>query len=78
MIETGRLDERDLRNQPSTGNTNSKILFTRKETAKLLSVTLGTLKNWEKAKLLVPIRIGINVRYKSQDLDEITAKGKCN
>lgn len=38
-------------------------IFTRKQTAEFLNVSLGTLGNWETAGLLTPSRIGRRVYY---------------
>ncbi|MBC8052166.1 MAG: helix-turn-helix domain-containing protein [Sphingobacteriaceae bacterium] len=47
-----------------------KLYLTRLETAKELNVTLPTLNAWEKAGILVPVRIGTRVRYKQESINE--------
>ena len=44
-------------------------LITRKETAKLLKVSLPTLNYWDKSDILKPHRIGRRVLYKLSDID---------
>lgn len=48
----------------------------RKETAKLLGVSLATLWKWAKEGYLVPVKIGTKVMYKATDIDEILKTGE--
>ncbi|CAI8715498.1 helix-turn-helix domain-containing protein [Chryseobacterium sp. IT-36CA2] len=48
-----------------------KELMTRDETAEYFGVSLGTLNNWSKCEVLVPINFGGRVYYTR---DEIQAK----
>lgn len=48
----------------------------RKQTAKLLGVSLATLWKWAKDGYLVPAKIGTKVLYKPSDIDEILLKSK--
>ncbi|WP_083672342.1 helix-turn-helix domain-containing protein [Chryseobacterium sp. RU37D] len=48
-----------------------KELMTRDETAEYFGVSLGTLNNWSKSGVLVPINFGGRVYYTR---DEIQAK----
>lgn len=44
--------------------------LTRQETAKLLKVTTTTLYKWDKRDILKPIRMGNEVRYRLQDIED--------
>jgi len=43
-------------------------LLTRKEVSKMLSVSLVTLHRWNKKGLLVPHRLGNEIRYKKHEV----------
>ena len=43
--------------------------LTRKEVAKILKVSVVTLSDWEKKKILSPNRLGNLIRYKKSDID---------
>ena len=47
---------------------NEDKLLTRKETAKMLSVSVVTLCDWEKKNIIQSYRIGNLVRYKKHDI----------
>lgn len=49
-------------------------ILTKQETADLLSVSLKTLNRWEKDGILVPFRIGVNVRYRRADIEELIGR----
>lgn len=49
-------------------NQNQKDILTRNETSGILGVTLATLNAWEKAGVLLPVRIGTRVRYRYDDV----------
>lgn len=51
-----------------------KPTLSRKETAKMLGVTLTTLWQWAKEGYLVPVKIGTKVMYKASDVDELLTK----
>jgi len=51
-----------------------KPTLSRKETAKMLGVTLTTLWQWAKGGYLVPVKIGTKVMYKASDVDAILTK----
>ena len=44
--------------------------LTRKETAKLLQISLVTLRDWSVKGILQSYKIGGRIRYKKSDLDE--------
>jgi excisionase family DNA binding protein len=48
--------------------TDEDKLLTRKETAKMLSVSLVTLGDWNKKNIIQSYRIGNLVRYKKSDV----------
>lgn len=50
------------------------ILVTRREAARLLSVTERHLQNLEKQGVFKPVRLGVSVRYKRTDIDAAIAK----
>jgi predicted DNA-binding transcriptional regulator AlpA len=52
----------------------SDELLTRQQVAKLLGVTLTTLWNYEKRKVLIPLRIGGRVRYRMSDVQAAMKK----
>ena len=43
--------------------------LTRQETAKILKVSLVTLSDWNKKKILNPYRLGKLIRYKRSEID---------
>jgi excisionase family DNA binding protein len=47
-------------------------MLTVRETADLLRVSRSTLTNWERDAILVPVRIGGTVRYRTADVDALT------
>ena len=46
-------------------------IMTRQEVADVFKVSLKTLQRWEKAGLLVPLRVGVNVRYRREDVQKL-------
>ena len=44
--------------------------LTRKEVAKILKISLVTLHDWNKKKILNPYRLGNLIRYKSSEIDD--------
>ena len=50
--------------------TPAPIYLTRKETAKILKVSLVTLHDWNKKGILKPYRLGNLIRYKSNELEQ--------
>ncbi len=53
--------------------TQDMSILTKQETADLLKVSRKTLDRWEKDGLLVPFRIGVNVRYRREDVETLIA-----
>lgn len=49
-------------------------ILTKQETADLLQVSLKTLGRWEKDGILIPFRIGVNVRYRQADIEELIGR----
>ena len=45
--------------------------MTRQEVAAVFKVSLKTLQRWEEAGLLVPFRVGVNVRYRREDVQAV-------
>lgn len=54
---------------PGMSNLESPQLLKRTEVATRLRVSVRTLERWEDDGVLVPIRIGRNVRYRAADVD---------
>jgi hypothetical protein len=50
--------------------TNPTEYLSRKETAKILQVSLVTLSAWNKKKILNPYRLGNLIRYKRKEIDQ--------
>ena len=44
--------------------------LTRQETAKILKVSLVTLSDWNKKKILQPYRLGSLIRYKQSEIEQ--------
>ena len=58
---------------------NDEVILTRKEAAKLLSISLVTLWNLTRKDQIPAFRIGNKVRYKKSDvLNALTQKNKFN
>lgn len=64
-----RLDQRlaDLVNKPEPEPIK---YLTRQETADLLSISLVTLHDWSRKKILNPYRLGNRVYYRSDEIDQ--------
>lgn len=50
--------------------------LTRKETAKILGVTLSTLWRWAETGYLIPVKVGTKVMYRPSDVEELLTKFK--
>lgn len=70
--------EKKIDNLNKEPQPNTEKLLTRFEVADMLGVSLVTVHNWNKAKILNPLRIGNKVRYKETEvlnaLQSINAK----
>ncbi|MDP2525637.1 helix-turn-helix domain-containing protein [Maribacter dokdonensis] len=53
------------------GPEDQPVYITRKEAAKLLNVSLVTIHEWSKRKILSPKKIGTRIRFKLTDIQEI-------
>lgn len=54
-----------------TGPKDQPVYITRKEAAELLNVSLVTIHEWSKRKILRPKKIGTRIRFKLTDIQEI-------
>jgi hypothetical protein len=66
---------KDLRVELKTMTQNFKPAepeeyLTRKEVSKILKVSLVTLHDWNKKKILNPYRLGNLIRYKSSEIED--------
>ncbi len=55
--------------KPKTKEKDLDRLYTRKETAKYLRISLPTLHDWSKAGVLISYRLGNRVYYKQSEID---------
>ncbi|WP_397301832.1 helix-turn-helix domain-containing protein [Nonlabens ulvanivorans] len=46
-------------------------LITRKQVSEMLSVSVVTIIDWDKKKILNPLRIGNRVRYQLSEIEEV-------
>lgn len=68
-------EERERTEQAIKANRERPTL-TRKETAKMLGVSLQTLWEWSKSGYLTPVKIGTKVMYRPTDVEELLTKQK--
>ena len=61
---------------PEPSTSENKNLITRRETAKILGVTLPTVIDWEKKGFITGYRIGDRIRYKEAEIFEAVTKNK--
>ncbi|WP_185249415.1 MULTISPECIES: helix-turn-helix domain-containing protein [Chryseobacterium] len=61
-----------------TGNITKDQFLTRKETSKLLKVSLVSLSNWQKSGILVPRKVGKRVLYSVEDVERALQKQNPN
>lgn len=60
---------KSLANEPTSDNINKKdTLLTRKQTAQMLQISLPTLNEWTKRKIIKAKRINSRVRYYESDV----------
>lgn len=60
--------------EPTASENND--LITRRETAKILGVTLPTVIDWEKKGIITGYRIGNRIRYKHSEILEAVTNNK--
>lgn len=60
----------ELASLVSKDEVSKNELYTRKEVAKLLSVSLPTLHEWTKDGVITAYRIGSSIRYKHADVQK--------
>lgn len=73
VVRTLYQEERK-RTQEAINASRERATLTRKETAKLLGVTLSTLWQWSKSGYLVPVKIGTKVMYRPKDVEAMLTK----
>ncbi|MBW8522165.1 helix-turn-helix domain-containing protein [Chryseobacterium chendengshani] len=52
--------------------------LTRKEVSQKLKVSLVTLNNWQKNKILIPLKIGKRILYNAKDVEKAMLKQEVN
>lgn len=52
--------------------------LTRKEVSQKLKVSLVTLNNWQKNKILIPLKIGKRILYNPKDVEKAMLKQEVN
>ena len=67
-------EEERKRTEEAISAHRERPTLTRKETAKMLGVTLSTLWQWTKSGYLVPVKIGTKVMYRPTDVEAMLAK----
>lgn len=65
------------KNNPLLESKESNFL-TRKEVSEMLKISLTTLCNWQKKQILIPLKIGKRVLYKSEDVEKALQKQESN
>jgi excisionase family DNA binding protein len=63
-------------NRPEPIALNSEKLITRTETAQMLGVTLPTIYDWTKKRIITAYRIGNRVRYKHSEIMQTVTNNK--
>lgn len=59
---------------PILASQTEEALLTREEVREKFGVCYGTLWNWSKEKILVPIKIGRKVRYRFSDVARVISE----
>ena len=62
----------------SNDNKSNDSLLTRKEVSQKLKVSLVTLNNWQKNKILIPLKIGKRILYNAKDVEKAMLKQEVN
>jgi|JI10StandDraft_1071094.scaffolds.fasta_scaffold353748_3 excisionase family DNA binding protein len=66
------VDEKFLEFERKFNQHETNEWLTRKEVSELLSVSLVTISEWSKKKLLIPYKIGKNrIRFKKSDIEHV-------
>lgn len=68
LVERIQIIMTDSLGKMNPKDTNRDKLLTRKETAELLQVSLVTLNNWAKQRILIPLSIGNRIYYCMDDI----------
>lgn len=63
----------EIKNQVSRND--EKKSLTPKEVCQRLQITRSSLWRWEREKMLVPVRVGGKVRYRSSDIEKLLNGG---
>ena len=69
-------EEERKRTEDAINAHRERPTLTRKETARMLGVTLATLWQWAKSGYLTPVKIGTRVMYRPSDVDAMLTKQK--
>ena len=69
-------EEERKRTEDAINAHRERPTLTRKETARMLGVTLATLWQWAKSGYLIPVKIGTKVMYRPSDVDAMLTKQK--
>lgn len=59
---------------PAIVNAAKETLISKKEVMEKFGVCPATLWNWERAKTLIPVRIGRKVSYRQADVEQLILK----
>lgn len=62
-----------IKEQKENPSEKTNTLLTRKETCKLLGISLPTLHTWSMSNLIPSYRINTRIRYKKEDIDKLLA-----
>jgi len=68
LVEKIQIIMTDSLGKANPKDVNRDKLLTRKETAELLKVSLVTLNNWAKLRILIPLSIGNRIYYRMDDI----------
>jgi excisionase family DNA binding protein len=68
IIRTELINALESAKKEDVVNNNLPSLITRKETSKLLNVSLTTLSNWSRKGILPATKVGTRIRYRKEDI----------
>ncbi len=71
--ETKRNQNMKLKNRTIITRHHGQFLLTRQQLSKRWEISPETLKRWEKAGKLNPLKLGKSVRYRLADIEKIEA-----